>query len=329
MKIDLYTGHIPMYGLTGLEHHQRTGGVLRELAVHIRRFLDLYEYRDNVSLTVCTTGEIWQKLIEEYSFIVNPSVKFLDYKTVLEKQGLEKNIYWYDALRFQILSTIVEEEKTLAYWIDEDALIQNPGLLDFCTEYKEYVISPKDRYPWDRPEKQSKLLLQSSVFSRFDLDMNPQPDSYTNTGTFFGGPARLVKIASNYVLQLEKAFETDVQPSAEVLEYVSCYSVQELCRKRGIPYLTLDLNCYIWHYTGYRLPVTTYIDVLWKNFPEDIDLMRDFCDSRTEKFRINYIHRVFSEILENRILDSKYLWEDLAVEEYSKLKKRRSVGYLV
>ena len=317
MKIVFNTGYVSMYGKDVRKHHCRTGGVLKELGVNIKRFIDLYGQEDNLYLRVCTTKDVWKILKEEYSFVSHPSILFLDYQEVLKKQNLTKNEYWYDALRFQIFSTLEEVEDCLEYWIDEDALVEDNNLLDLCRANSDVVISPIDNYPWDRPEIQKDLQEYKDIFTSFGLKASPKPEDYTNTGTFFGGPSKYVKKLSTKILEVERAFKRDTQPSAAVLEYISCSCIREFCNNLNIPYSPLDLNKYVWHYTCYRLPVQAY-NALWIQYPEDIEYFRNFYDKRTELFRLSYVNEAFKLILGEDISKfSESFWKELATRLYA------------
>ena len=319
MKIIFNTGYIVMYGSDISKHHSKTGGVLKELGVNIKRFLDLYGQEDGIYLRVCTTRNLWDILKEKYPFVLHPSILFLDYQEVLKKQNLSENEYWYDALRFQVLSTIEESEDCLEYWIDEDALVEDEHLLnDVCKEHPNVIVSPVDWYPWNKSELQKDLQEYKDIFNSFGLKASPKPEDYSNTGTFFGGPSKDVKFISTKILEVERAFRRNSQPSAAVLEYVSCCCFREFCSIYNIPYLTLDINKYVWHYTGYRIPRQAYLDALWIKYPEDIEYFRDFCDERTEAFRLRYITETFNTVLtEDTSKFSKSFWKELAIKLYS------------
>ena len=196
------------------------------------------------------------------------------------------------------------------------ALIFREDFIDICLNNSGSIVVPKNYYCWDNKEVLGRLKEYSEHFQKFGLDTNPKPDLYTNTGTIFGGPSKYVKFISNKILEVERSFGMTVQPSAEVLEYVSCYIIGDLCKQYNIPLVRVE-DIYTWHWTGHRLPGIVY-EALRQSYPKDANRLWDWYNIETEKFRLEYIIVLCTRILKSYPkIKNTSSWIDLAVEMYS------------
>lgn len=303
--------------------NNRIGGTVKILAANIKRFLNLYESRKDIFLRVCTTKTLWKTLVNLFPFVNHPSIIFLDFNEVLKKQKLQNNIYWYDALRFQVLSTIEECEDSLEYWVDADTLIQREDLVEVCIENSKSIIAPRCFVPWSVKDYLELQKFQK-IFSIFDLDIRNIGDwDYTNTGTLFGGPSKNIKLVSSKILELERAFERPVDPpSSPVLEYVSCVSPERICKNLGISFARVDDNL-VYHLTGgHGIPLGIVTE---RDLEENFDRLSDSSKNRVlEVMRTSlgekFIQKIYSEILESKEQTSNR-WKELLILAYKDVTK--------
>lgn len=331
MKLILNTGWNRVANWSWAEERNRDlGGTLRMLAVNVKRFLDFYKDRKDVEMRICVTEDMWKELIEAYPFIKDSTnVQFLDYCKVLDKNGLKKNTDWYDAMRFQILSTVEEDSNSLEYWIDGDAFIRSRNFIDTCFNYKGGIVvdnfSPNI---WEDRLDIKKLQKFKKTFSQFGLEITKHDlkGSYINTGNLLGGPSRLVKFLVSKVLELERALNMPYGPKTaveELIEYVSCTSPSFFCKQYGIVLHRIDFKS-ICHYTGGRgVPV----DISVENIAEILNIkteegkqeLRDRTWLPTGRdYRVVFYRNLFSEILNsnNLMLEDADVWEKLLATAY-------------
>ena len=322
------------------ERNRELGGTIRMLAVNIKKFLDFYGNRKDVEMRVCLPADMWKELVEDYPFIKEFSnIAFLDYSKVLSKHNLKENTDWYDAMRFQILSTVGDSDN-LEYWIDGDAFIRDRNFVDVCFEHRDSIVIPS--FPSDVWENNGldieKLQEFKEIFDSFGLDVTKQgvEGMYTNTGNFLGGPSKLIKLLASKVLELERTLNMPYGPRvaiSELIEYVSCTSICSFCKQYDIPFYKANTNL-VCHYTGGRcvpadLSISNLVKILnIKTKEEEQKLIDRTWLPEGKDYRVVFYCNLFSKILksDSTVLDNDNgVWENLLAAAYKDyyLKKNK------
>lgn len=225
-------------------------------------------FREKVELEVWLDDSTRESIEKYYPEVLSQHGECIYFKNLtqfLHEIPVDYKDYWYDSLRFLILGFQLDSKNRI--WIDSDTILNVDCVFLGKETLNRIARSSLDQtivLPWPNEHNygfrmddlEVKLVLNYLKLAGIRLSIpigSHNGEGHVNTGTLFGGDSFYCKIVSREILHLVRYIATNspnnimMPHNWNVLEWVSCHYVTELCQNLGID---VDVVGLTHHWTG-------------------------------------------------------------------------------